>query len=100
MRKALQKATQNNSKALITLKDGLPDTISVWMEAYFQFEVTTSESSQKMQRRDLSLFRDFLINEAGSEERRFWTPRMSKAFKDHLKKKEWGKARSVTVTGP
>jgi integrase len=92
MKKDLHKATQNNSKALITLKDGLPDTISVWIEAYFRFEVTTSESSQKVQRRDLTLFRDFVLD-AGSEERRFWTPRLSKAFKDHLKKVEWRKGK-------
>ena len=51
------------------------------------------KSSQKMQRRDLALFRDFLLDEAKSEERRFWTPRMSKAFKDHLKKVEWRKGK-------
>jgi len=51
------------------------------------------KSSQKMQRRDLALFRDFPLDEAKSEERRFWTPRMSKAFKDHLKKVEWRKGK-------
>jgi hypothetical protein len=54
---------------------------------------TTSQSSQKIQRRDLALFRDFLFREAGSDERCFWTPRLSKAFKDHLKKTEWGKGK-------
>jgi hypothetical protein len=29
----------------------------------------------------------FLVDEAGSEERRFWTPRLPKAFANHLKKK-------------
>jgi len=90
---AIQKATQNNSDTLSEVKEVLPDTISFWIEAYFRFEVTTSQSSQKMQRRDLALFRDFLLDEAKSEERRFWTPRMSKAFKDHLKKVEWRKGK-------
>jgi integrase len=79
--------------ALIEVKNGFPDTISFWIEAYFRYEVTTSVSSQKVQRRDLGLFRDFLFTECGSEERRFWTPRQSKAFKDSLKKKNLGQGR-------
>ena len=67
-KKDLQNTTQNNSKALITIQEGLPDTISNWIEAYFRFEVTTSESSQKVQRRDLTLFRDFLIDATGRED--------------------------------
>ena len=93
IKKDLQNTTQNNSKALITIKEGFPDTISNWIEAYFRFEVTTSQSSQKVQRRDLTLFRDFLFAEAGSDQRRFWTPRLSKAFKDQLKKVEWRKGK-------
>ena len=93
MKKDLQNTTRNNSVALIEIKEGFPDTISFWIEAYFRLEVTTSESSQKVQLRDLTLFRDFLLAEAGSEERRFWTPRISKAFKDQLKKVEWRKGK-------
>ena len=52
IQKSLQNATQNISEALIKIKDSLPNTISVWVEAYLQFEVTTAESSQKMQQRD------------------------------------------------
>lgn len=90
---AIQKATQNNSDTLSEVKEVLPDTISFWIEAHFRFEVTTSQSSQKMQRRDLALFRDFPLAEAGSDQRRSWTPRMSKAFKDQLKKLEWRKGK-------
>ena len=93
MKKELQKATRNNSADLIAVKNGFPDTISFWIEAYFGYEVTTSVSSQKVQRRDLTLFRDFLLSECNSEERRFWTPRISKAFKDRLKKVEWRKGK-------
>jgi len=39
------------------------------------------------------LFPDFLVEDAGSEERRFWTLRLSKAFADHLKKKDPVKGR-------
>ena len=62
-KKDLQKATQNNSQALIEVKEGFPDTISFWTEAYFHFEVTTSAASRKEQRRDLFLFRDFILAE-------------------------------------
>ena len=74
MEKGLQNTTQNNSVALIEIKEGFPDTISFWLAAYFRFEVSTSASSQKVQRRDLALFRDFLISETGSEEQRQKTP--------------------------
>lgn len=99
MKKQLQNATRkisgdryprpvvNETSGLIEIKEGYPDTISFWIAAYFRFEVTTSESSQKVQRRDLVLFRDFLITETGSEERTLWTPRQSRAFKNRLKKK-------------
>lgn len=90
MQKQLQNATRKISGDLIEIKDGYPDTISFWIAAYFRFEVTTSESSQKVQRRDLMLFRDFLITETGSEERKLWTPRQSRAFKNRLKKKNPG----------
>jgi len=93
MKKTPQNATQNNFGALIQVKNGFPDTISFWMEAYFRFEVTTSPSSQRVQRRDLTLFRDFLFAECKSEERRFWTPRLSKSFKNHLKKAEWARGK-------
>jgi len=85
MKKALQNTTQNNSVSLIEVKNGLPDTISVWAEAYFRFEVNTSESSRREQKRDLSLFRDFMLDACRSEERVQWSPRVSQAFKKHLK---------------
>ncbi len=86
MKKQLQNATQNNFGDLIEVKKDFPDTISFWIAAYFRFEVTTSVSSQKVQKRDLSLFRDFMIDDCDREDRSLWTPRLSKAFVDHLKK--------------
>jgi integrase len=56
--------------------------------------VTTAKSSQKVQRRDLSLFCDFMIADRGLEDRQLWTPRMSKAFADHLKKRDPASARA------
>ena len=73
---------------MIEIKEGYPDTISFWIAAYFRFEVTTSKSSQKVQKRDLDLFRDFMISECGREDRPLWTPRLSKAFAERLKKKD------------
>jgi len=86
MKKTLQNATRNNSDGLIEVKKDFPDTISFWIAAYFRFEVTTSESSQKVQQRDLSLFCDFMMADSGSDERSLWSPRLSKAFADRLKK--------------
>jgi len=45
MKKDLQNTIQNNSVALIEIKNGFPDTISNWIKAYFRLEVTTSQSS-------------------------------------------------------
>jgi integrase len=83
----LQNATRKISGDLIEIKEGYPDTISFWIAAYFRYEVTTSVSSQKVQKRDLALFRDFMISECGREDRPQWSPRLSKAFADRLKKK-------------
>jgi hypothetical protein len=41
----------NDNGALICIEEGLPATISWSLEQYFRFEVATSESSQKVQRR-------------------------------------------------
>jgi hypothetical protein len=87
VKKQLQNATRNISGDLIEIRKGYPDTISFWIEVYFRFEVTTSKSSRKVQKRDLALFRDFMIDDCDREDRSQWTPRLSKAFAEHLKKK-------------
>ena len=86
MKKSLQNATRKISDDLIKVKNGYPDTIAFWIEAYFQYEVTTSKASQKTQKRDLYLFRDFMMADSGQEDRALWTPRLSKSFSRHLKK--------------
>jgi hypothetical protein len=45
--------TIRNNFALVRLPDDTPDGLHWWAEQYFQFEVTTSPASQKVQRRDL-----------------------------------------------
>ena len=56
-------------------------------------EVTTSERSQQEQRRDLQRFLDFLFESLGSDELQRWTPRVSRAFVDHLRKERKGEER-------
>ncbi len=62
------------------------DKLSWWVEQYFRYQVTTSETSQKAQRRDLSRFLAFVDQVEGREDRLCWTPRLSRAFRDHLRK--------------
>lgn len=78
----LQNASRNDLPARA---DG-SDSLAAWMEAYFRLEVTTLESSQSVQRRDLALFLSFMRQEVGSDERAQWTPRLSQAFKVALQK--------------
>lgn len=76
----------NNESALIRVSDSIPDTVSWWAEQYFRFEVTTSQSSQKVQRRDIQSFLDFMFREEGSDKRIAWSPRLSKSFRDYLRR--------------
>lgn len=62
----------------------LRESLTSWMEAYFQFEVTTLPSSQKEQRRDIQMFISFLVGETGSDNPDNWSPRVSQAFKRKL----------------
>lgn len=79
-----QKGTRNSEDALLRVPEVFPDTIVWWMAQYFRFEVTTSSSSQKVQRRDLKLFLDYMIKEEGTDNRTAWSPRLSKVFQEHL----------------
>jgi len=74
-----------NVGELITVSKDVPDTISQWAAGYFRYEVTTSERSQAEQRRDLKTFIEFMFNEEGTDDRVVWSPRLSRAFLDHLK---------------
>ena len=83
--KALQKTIQNDPGALIAIREGFPDTLSFWIEAYFKFENTTAPSSIKVKKRDLNGFRNFMLAEVKSDSRQMWSPRLSKSFLEHLK---------------
>jgi site-specific recombinase XerD len=78
----------NDSHSLIRIEEGLPDTVSWWAEQYFRFEVTTAQSSRKVQQRDLQLFLDYMQEEEGSDKRVAWTPRLSKSFQVYLRKEK------------
>jgi len=43
------------------------DSVAAWMAAYFQFEVTTVASSQKVQKRDLATFLNFMIQDLATK---------------------------------
>ena len=80
-----QQITSRNDFSLVRVPDGAPDTLAWWIEQYFRFEVTTAASSQQVQRRDLDRFLGFLRTEEGEDQRIRWTPRLSRAFQEHLR---------------
>ena len=65
---APQKTSPKISAELIRIDEGASDSLRTWAEAYFRFEVTTCEISQKEQRRDLGYFLVFMEAEEGSDE--------------------------------
>jgi integrase len=81
-----QKASRKNNQALIRIPESMPDTIPWWVEQYFRFEVTTSSSSQKVQQRDLNLFVWYMTDLERNDQRISWSPRLSKAFQEFLKR--------------
>jgi hypothetical protein len=48
-------AVKRAGAELVTLPANLSGSLAWWIEQYFKFEVTTAESSQGVQRRDLAL---------------------------------------------
>jgi len=83
-----QKATRKNFGPLLRVPGQIPDTIRWWAEQYFEFEVTTSSSSRKVQQRDLSLFIEYMNVMEKTDRRINWSPRLSKAFQEYLKSEE------------
>ena len=96
IKKDLQIAQRNNYTDLITPEAG-SDFLNIWLELYFDIEVTTLPSSRKIQRRDLNLFIDFMLDAEKTDYRIKWTPRLSADFKNYLQtvfesngKRRWG----------
>ena len=75
-RKHPQIAMRNVEAGRPALAEAAPphDDLADWLEAYFRFEVTSLASSQAVQRRDLTLFLDFMAHEEGASARADWYP--------------------------
>ena len=80
-----QNTARKNSGALVPQRLGGQDGLGWWVEQYFQHAVTTSPASQQVQRRDLNLFLRYLQTEEGTDQRLAWTPRLARAFQQHLR---------------
>lgn len=61
------------------------DSLRWWVEKYFEKEVTTSITTQSVQRRDLTSFLKFYEAETKGDFHKDWTPRLSKTFQDWLR---------------
>ena len=71
--------------AVVALHTAGTDGLAWWVEQYFQHAVTTTPASQQVQRRDLGLFLRYLHTEEGTDQRLAWTPRLARAFQQHLR---------------
>jgi integrase len=79
-----QNTIRNENQPLLTLPTDASDDLEWWMQQYFHLAVTTSPASQKVQRRDLTLFLRYIRLEEGTDLRHAWTPRLSRDFQQHL----------------
>src|SRR5215468_6981646 len=80
-----QNTARKNSGALVPWRAVAQDGLGWWIEQYFQHAVTTSPTSQQVQRRDLGLFLRYLRGEEGTDQRLAWTPRLARAFQQHVR---------------
>lgn len=79
-----QNAIRKNAVTLIPVVADDSERLAWWVERYFQVAVTTSPASQRVQRRDLGVFLRYVVAETGTDQRLAWTPRLARAFQDHL----------------
>jgi hypothetical protein len=79
-----QNTIRNDAVALVPGSAEVSEHVTWWVEQYFQVAVTTSPASQRVQRRDLGVFLRYLVAETGTDQRLAWTPRLARAFQDHL----------------
>lgn len=86
MSKKALKAIQNTLRNDLVHKNPDTSSLATWLEAYLELEVTTLDSSRKVQRRDLQTFLAFMKHETGGDRCELWTPRLSQAFKVALQK--------------
>ncbi len=79
-----QNTIRKDSAALVLGAASPSEGLTWWVEQYFQVAVTTSLASQRVQRRDLGVFLRYLVAETGADQRLAWTPRLARAFQEHL----------------
>ena len=80
-----QNTPRKNAGALVPWRTGGQDGLGWWVEQYLQHAVTTRPASPQVQHRDLGLFLRSLQSEEGTEQRLAWTPRLARAFQQHLR---------------
>ncbi|TAL67012.1 MAG: site-specific integrase [Bacteroidetes bacterium] len=80
-----QNNKRNNSISALQFPDDFNDELDWWLDKYFEYEVETSPDTQKAQRRDITLFLEFLYTNYGSIKRSSWTLKVSRAFQTYLK---------------
>lgn len=78
-----QQFTLSNNELI---KVSSPDqSLKAWLEAYFKVEVSSAQSSRREAFRDISYFIDYFIRETGTDDPKFWTPRLSADFKTAIR---------------
>lgn len=70
----------------VPIKSSKSDSITEWGNLYFEHEVTTAESTRKVQVRDIGYFIRFMIDYTGEDLHKDWTSRLSRKFVSFLKK--------------
>lgn len=85
MKNLEQNNRRNNNISLLQFPDNFSDDLGWWMDKYFEIEVQTSSDTQKAQKRDISLFLDYMNEQTGSIKRNNWTLKISRGFQLYLK---------------
>ena len=85
MKNIIQNYRHNNQNALLQFPVNFTDELNWWMEKYFEFEVQTSSETQKAQKRDITLFLDYMLTQTGSIKRNNWTLKVTRSFQTFLK---------------
>ncbi|OGU12084.1 MAG: hypothetical protein A2X61_09940 [Ignavibacteria bacterium GWB2_35_12] len=70
---------------MLQFPENFTDELDWWMDNYFEFEVQTSDETQKAQKRDITLFLDYMLSQTGSIKRNNWTLKVSRGFQSYLK---------------
>ena len=86
MEKALIPSQQNALRNDLITQTSRRESLLDWLEAYFELEDTTADSSREVKRRDITQYISYQVQATGSDRHRDWTPRQSKAFVNSMRK--------------